>query len=217
MSYVSLRLPEALPPTVLWFIRQAIEARFFVEARELILFFPLRREPAHFWHAPSQLLLSVISGVSVTLYDSRSHTRKAFVDMVANYYPWLLEPGFKSGAECGAAEALYDRFRNPLVHALSLTIEEQRLAKGRVERWFRADEERLRFTTFLLSQESEVAELERFEDRPENLPPTLSSADGVHNLHLTSLYWGVRRMIETLATDVDRMAAADRFLRAKRG
>jgi hypothetical protein len=65
------------------------------------------------------VLVNVVSGVSVTLFDpsdSRDRGRK-FRQALELYYPWDLEP---PGATIGApaAATIYKLFRNPMAHAL---------------------------------------------------------------------------------------------------
>lgn len=216
MAYIPLRLASSTPPIVQRFIDLAIERRLLVEARELLVIAPLRRSdaPIHFWHAPTHLLLSVISGVSVTLYDPRAMSGAAFKGLLRDLYPWHLEPGFAKDASGVLADTLYDVFRNPAVHALSIAMEEQRLTRGEVARWLFPGGYRIRFRMRLLGDESEVRQLEELSERPENLDPTLSSVGQLRELDLTALYWGIRKMIESLTQDQARMEAAEVFLGA---
>ena len=66
------------------------------------------------------VLMNVISGVSVVLYEpppNRQETRRKFLETGMDFYPWDTEPvGAISNPDDGA-EILYNSFRNPMAHA----------------------------------------------------------------------------------------------------
>jgi hypothetical protein len=66
------------------------------------------------------VLMNVISGVSVVLYEppaNRQATGRKFVETVTGFYPWDAESvGATNNRDEGAA-ILYGSFRNPMAHA----------------------------------------------------------------------------------------------------
>ncbi len=69
------------------------------------------------------LLLNMIAGISVCLYDanlkefnSENKRRKRFKGLLSEYYPWENEPIEKEQA----TEILWSNARNPLTHSLGL-------------------------------------------------------------------------------------------------
>ena len=146
-------------------------------------------------------LLNVISGASVTLYGPKSKGKRGqlFRETAEHFYPWELEPAKGiSNSKTGAA-LFYNTFRNPLTHELG-----RHDSPGPVfVRRFRA------FT------ESDIEELETARVRPPGLfnAPTLEQRPDAHaDLHVESLYWGVRQLLRRLTDDGDRMAIAERHL-----
>jgi hypothetical protein len=74
----------------------------------------------------AQVLLSVVSGASIMLYDPAAlgqpgERSRLFNEILTKYYPWDQEPSI-AGAWVGtdAAKQLYHVFRNPLAHALGV-------------------------------------------------------------------------------------------------
>jgi len=66
------------------------------------------------------VLMNVISGVSVVLYEppaNRKATGRKFMETTNGFYPWDTEPvGAINNADEGT-EILYGSFRNPMAHA----------------------------------------------------------------------------------------------------
>lgn len=143
--------------------------------------------------ASAQVLLSVMSGVSVTLFKrgkltSRNERGRLFKAAVEQYYPWdqeLDEHGRRFGAD--AANDMYYLFRNPLAHTL-----------GVVDTDTNKDGRQL-FIAKAPMQEAELYELEMAGSQTERwLRPTVVLNGHVIVLTVQSLYWGVRQMIERI-------------------
>jgi hypothetical protein len=157
--------------------------------------------------AATQVLLSVVSGVSVTLFKKgmlieRGVRGRLFKEAIEQHYPWDQEieaPERSFGAE--AAREMYDLFRNPLAHALGV-VDSETNSKGRLLTIEKAP-----------MQEAELYDLEMSGSRVERwLPPTLLAKGSVLTLSVRSLYWGVRQMIERIVQTPD--ASAFTFLTA---
>ncbi len=151
--------------------------------------------------ASAQILLSVVSGVSTTLFkrdvlSNRRGRRKLFVDAVKAHYPWDQEfeaSGRRSGAD--AAQDLYALFRNPLAHTLGVAD--------------RAEDEEAR--QFYIAKapmaERDLVELETTGPSQDRwLAPTLVLNGQRLTLCVRSFYWGVRQMIERVARTPDACA-----------
>lgn len=144
--------------------------------------------------AAAQVLLSIVSGVSTTLFKgdilgSRGDRGRLFKEVLKLHYPWDQEidvPGRRSGAN--AASDLYGQFRNPLVHALGV-VDTDTNEEGR---WFTVAKAPM--------QAAELYELEMEKSRQGPwLPPTVVSNGRTVTLCIRSLYWGVREMIERVS------------------
>ncbi len=74
--------------------------------------------------AITQVLMSVIGGISTTLYKQHGNVGDRFIGLLKDYYPWDLEPtGILPAAD--AADAIYNVFRNPLTHDLGLDLKQK--------------------------------------------------------------------------------------------
>jgi hypothetical protein len=144
--------------------------------------------------AAIQVLLSVASGVSVTLFKpsaqtSRCNRGKLFKVIFVQHYPWeqeLAAPGRRWGHD--AAKDLYDLFRNPLVHALGVVD-----AATNRRRWCLSIDK-------TPMKDNEIADLEMTPPSGDTwLEPTLVLRDRTLTLCVRSLYGGVREMIERVS------------------
>jgi hypothetical protein len=157
--------------------------------------------------AITHVLMSVIGGASTTLYKQTGQVGARFVGLLEDYYPWSLEPPGMP-AKGDAAKTIYEVFRNPLTHDLGIDV------KGK-SKGFVVKTKRLK--TFTSSgrdrglTERKIAALETNGNRP-NMSPTLTTTNNKSVLLVEGLYWGVRRMIESITHDHTRMAAADSFI-----
>ena len=205
MAYQKLVLCVDTPPTVREMITKSIESLSFGDVHTMLRL-PIRdKEPnkelgAACTFAITHVLLSVISGVSGTLYDpSRSKdgnwdVGEKFKKLLIQYFPWDHEPEPRLRPEASAG-IIYDVFRNPLTHSLGLNTNRRKRIEIK-----RADglHERV---------------IEQLESGPRlHQSSTVKRTDTEIELFVEPLYWGVRRMIEKLTTDKVRMKAAERFL-----
>jgi hypothetical protein len=70
--------------------------------------------------AIAAVLMNVISGVSVVLYEpppKRQETGRKFMETVSGFYPWDTEPQGAVNNAADGANILYGFFRNPMAHA----------------------------------------------------------------------------------------------------
>ncbi len=157
--------------------------------------------------AITHVLMSVIGGVSTTLYKQTGHVGKRFTGVLEDYYPWNLEP---SGIlpKKDAAEAIYTVFRNPLTHDLGLDIKQR--SKGMVVKVNRLKNATPSGKDKGLPEKT-IESLERGTIRPK-MSATVTTTSQKKVLLVEGLYWGIRVMIERLSADTIRMSAVDKFL-----
>lgn len=159
--------------------------------------------------AVAQVLLSVVSGASVTLYEHSGHKGVRFKGVLEHYYPWAEEP-VPTRDDREHARQIYSLFRNPLTHDLGLDLErKQRTHKVIVKRITTGDGSRGH-------SESGVEMLEA-ERRPARLSPVLKTENGRVVLLVEAFYWGVRQMLVRLSSDHARRASAETFLESLEG
>jgi hypothetical protein len=121
---------------------------------------------------------------------------RLFREVVEKHYPWDQEldvPERRFGVD--AAKEMYDLFRNPLAHALGV-IHPEGNSEGRLLAIEKAP-----------MQESELYELEMTDSGPERwLHPALLSSGLALRLSVSSLYWGVRQLVERVVRTPDACA-----------
>ena len=126
-GYQSLLLPKGLETGTAKLIRDQLEPQ--LADVHAMLRLPIVGDPGLQGGcnlSATQVLLSVVSGVSVTVHDPSALTRredrgKLFREVLEKHYPWNEEqhvPGARLGAD--AAADLYSLFRNPLAHTLGV-------------------------------------------------------------------------------------------------
>src|SRR5262249_38576864 len=124
MAYHPLRLPSGLPADAEEVIRDLLEPQL-VDVHSMFRL-PIAGDPDLLGGCNlsiAQVLLSVVSGVSVVLYaniaSGSGKSGELFKKVLEDHYPWDAEQHIV-GAQRGAtaAEQLYQIFRNPLAHAL---------------------------------------------------------------------------------------------------
>ena len=149
--------------------------------------------------AVATVLCSLISGISVTIFrpsslpNNQIGSGRVFRQLLENFYPWEQEENRTEGAE-----ALYDYFRNPLVHALAVERESSHIQISKYP---------------LPLQNEQIEEIERAQIRPSWLRPGLSGSGTQWNLLAEGFYRDVFHMFWNLARDEQQMNAADqRFL-----
>jgi hypothetical protein len=154
--------------------------------------------------AIAQILASVVSGVSVTLYKHHGSAGARFKGVLEDYYPWADEPQARAD-NSEVARLIYSLVRNPLTHDLGLDLE----AKARTEKVVVK-----RILTDHRSRGHSEAGIEALEamDRPRRLSPTIEREDGRVVLLVDAFYWGIRKMLLNLNADRSRMRAAEAFL-----
>lgn len=159
-------------------------------------------DPCHF--ALAHLLLAAIAGVSTTLYSRTGGNGYRFKQVLIDYYPFPLESGNTLSPQ-QAADTLWSVFRNPLAHDLGYDLEKKaNTPKVKVSRVLRK-----RKTRGLTEKEIEALEIT---SSCPTLEPTLSIRSDATVLRIDTLYWGVRRMLENLLADVNRVQAAETLL-----
>lgn len=198
IAYTPLQLPASLPPELEVIIRHAIEDPYLFDIHRLLSFGDTDAHPTRqqLQISIAVLLLSVVSGVSSTIYAKYDGSpRKQFVGVLCDWYPWDLDAPEGVGSK-GAAEILYDVFRNPLVHRLGLRRKRCRAIKiGRIH-----------------PGASRVTEMEQLTERPGSEPSLVVRHDTIV-FWLDNFYWGVRRMIEGMAADSNQCSRAVQWLK----
>ncbi len=204
MAYRQLPLQPGVPARVAALIR-TLEDHYFRDVHAMLrLPEPDCQIEAGCNFAITQVLLSAVSGASVTLYEHSGSKGARFKGVLEHYYPWAEEP-IPTRDDREHARQLYSQFRNPLTHDLGLDLE-------RKQRTYKVIIKRL--TTSSGSRGHSEAGVEALEAdaRPAGLSPVLRNENGRVVLLVESLYWGVRQMCLRLSADQARRAAADTFL-----
>lgn len=204
MGYIQLALEPKPGPRVGDLIRR-LEDHYFRDIHVMLrLPSPAIEVTAGCNFAIAQVLASVVSGVSVTLYKHSGSKGARFKGLLVDYYPWSEEPGPPPDVS-ESARMIYALVRNPLTHDLGLDLETKRRTQKVVVKRLTTDHGRCGHT------EAGVEALEA-KARPLRLSPTLKvQADRVVLL-VEALYWGIRRTLFNLNADTKRMAAAEAFL-----
>lgn len=195
MAYHPLTLPPGLPVDVEGLVRRQIECQL-IDVHSMLRL-PVVGDPGlqggcNF--AIVQVLLSVVAGASVTLYDPTALSRRGdrgrlFMDILIKHYPWGAERSI-SGAvvDADAAGKLYVLLRNPLAHSVGVIDPAESGGFKRV---------------VVLKgpfAEDVIESTERARVRPADwADPTLRQDGADLVLWVRSFYWGVRRMIEDVA------------------
>ncbi|MBI4135122.1 hypothetical protein HY477_00075 [Candidatus Uhrbacteria bacterium] len=140
------------------------------------------------------VLLSIVSGVSITVFDPAALTRRQdrgmlFKELFVKHYPWNEEQHLRDAKLGeGAADVLYDLFRNPLAHALGV-IDPKHDLKNQLVVIEKGS-----------NSEDFIESLETSNTRPISWNvPTLREHRSELVLWVASLYWGVRKMIYNVA------------------
>lgn len=195
MAYTSLQLPHTLSPGFTYIVRNQLEP--LLSDVHAMLRLPIDTEDglqAGCNLSAASTLLSVVSGASVTIYNSGGLTQRGnrgelFRQLLINHYPWNQERHYTNGRfDADAASDLYDLFRNPLSHALGI------FGPNEIPPGHRVVIEKGSIS------ESEILILETTTVRPSSWPwPTLRRDGNDYVLWVRAFYWGVRKMIEDLA------------------
>lgn len=162
-------------------------------------------EPA-FNLSAAQVLCAIVGGLSRFFCNDKVTDKDAFTAAL-EYYPIDEANGSLSGP--GFANELYHVYRCNLVHALGMnTFRQNNTSRWKVEAY---DESKKVTRHEVPLSDVRLSELNQ-RNRPKWLEPTLSRRGGVVRLNVDSLYWGVRRLVMSLATDRTRQHEAKKVL-----
>lgn len=209
MSYVPLVTAESTPAKIREFVEQVLDPQL----RELhtMLRLPLPEQDIHEScpHASITLLLGLLAGVSVLLFEAntRGDRGRLFKAVVRDFYPWDTEPADGVTDPTTGADLLWGEFRNPLAHSLGYvhqSREPRRITRRQREALI----------------ESEIEAIERSQERPSTLlshAPTLKRTthgvpESTIDVNVEALYWGARAAILRLTHDERRMSEAQATL-----
>lgn len=214
MSYVRLQLSASTPTAVRHFIERTIEDLYFSDVHTMLrLPLPENGITAGQNFAITQVLMTVISGVSVTLYDQKGKSGDLFKAAVEKYFPWEQEP-CNDVPPKAAAGIIYDVFRNPLTHAAGLFMDRRDNQRFLVQKAYSVKVKR-RLTQDKTTGHTEewIESLEAASVRPD-MGPTLAVKTDRKVLLVEGLYWCSRRMIQKLTENSEKMLNAERLLSA---
>jgi len=190
-------------PEIVDFLEFHLDMLF--EDIKVLLRLPLNDLNAGCNFTTAAMLFNIIAGVSVCFYDTsvdvlknRSDRSKRFKNLLKDYYPW---EGERISPEEGS-KLLYEQTRNPLAHSLGLDRPPQKLQRVKV----------IVLTKRPLTVE-EISELEVSLKRPTWLPQTIILGSQRIDISVTTLYWGVHRLLHNLFADQEQMEKAKKFLR----
>jgi len=204
MAYIPLHLEPKPSPRVGRLIRR-LEDLYFSDVHAMLrLPAPAIGVTAGCNFAIFQVLASVVSGVSVTLYKHSGHKGARFKGLLVDYYPWSEEPQPPSDPS-HASELIYSLFRNPLTHDLGLDLEKKSRTKKAIIKRIMTGQKKSGRT------EAGIEELEGVK-RPPRLSPTIKFETDRVVLTVDAFYWGIRKMLLNLNADRKRIAEAENFL-----
>lgn len=213
MAYVRLQLPDTTPSPVRRFVEERIENLYFSDVHAMFRL-PLPDKDIHAGlnFAITQVLMSVVSGVSCTLYDQKGESGELFKAVVEEFFPWSEEPR-NDATPKAAAGIIYDVFRNPLAHAAGLSVEWRNSTRYLVQKSYTAKvKKRLTQDKTAGHTEQWIEDLERSSARP-TMGPTLAVDSDSKVLLVEGFYWCTRRMIQKLLANEERMRKAERYLK----
>ena len=204
MAYIPLALDPELGPRVKKVIRR-LEDHYFRDVHAMLrLPAPAMDISPGCNFAIAQVLASVVSGVSVTLYQHSGRKGRRFKDLLVDYYPWSEEPEPPADTS-EAARQIYELVRNPLTHDLGLDLE----AKCQTQR---VVVKRLLKNRKTCGHTERGVEALEAAARPRRLSPTITVKGERVVLLVEAFYWGIRMMLLKLNADRRRMEAAEAFL-----
>lgn len=199
--YLPLNVDPGAPSQVRVFIAEHVDMQFHDVHCMLRLPMTARGLRAGCNFAAASTLLGLVSGASVMLYaPERFHDDEGrellFKGVLRDAYPWLNRKPAVPPEE--AANKLWQMYRCPFAHSLGVLR-----PKGQWSKVLKPGQG---------MAERDVAALEKPGQRPRDLPPTMIKAGSTYKLNVHSLYWGTRRMFETLTEDASRMRRAAKLL-----
>lgn len=158
--------------------------------------------------AIAHVLLATIGGISTTMYRSGKTDGERFKSLLRDHYPWNREPTHDvTPAE--AARMIYEVFRNPLTHNLGLDLFGKSQGAKLVVKRLRSGSDGDGMS------EQWIERLEAGPGRPRMSSTVTVRPDGARVLLVEALYWGVRRMVESMAREAHLMKKAENFLANK--
>jgi hypothetical protein len=220
MPYQPLRLPATMPHNVRDFVHEGIEPSLYDIHSMLRL--PLTGNAgceANCSFSIVMVLVNVVSGCSILLFDSVGGSGKRFVSCLGTYYPWSAYDLASVESAAAAARLVYELFRNPFSHSFGLKT--KTVGKGERQRTVLTDRRtasrvavgrlrRIRPAEGL--DDKSIQEIEYAPESPDWLRPTLERNAGIVHINAEPFYRGVRLMIERLCTQPARLDHAARFL-----
>ncbi len=204
MPYQPLNLDASTPPAVKRLIDR-LERLSFSDAHTMLrLPIPNYRLAAGCNFAITQVLTTAIGGLSTTLYRHGNTDGERFKGLLTQHYPWSLEPRQDVPA-AEAARVIYEVIRNPLTHDLGLDLHgKSKGIKVKIKRIQRANSKGG-------LPERWIEQLERGPLRPK-MSPAVTVRRDANVLLVEALYWGLRRMVESMTRDPALIARAEVFL-----
>ena len=214
MAYVKLQLDPNTPATVRKFVSGSVENLYFSDVHAMFrLPLPDLNIGAGQNFAIAQILMAVIGSISTTLYNQDGETGDLFKGLAEEFFPWEAEPGLEVTRR-SAVGIIYDVFRNPLTHSAGIFMNRRGNKRYLVHKKYAVKVKRLLDKNKTKGHTEEWLEnLESSQTRP-RMGQTLKVVSHKKVLLVEGLYWGTRKMIEKLTTDVSRMQKAEKFLRS---
>lgn len=204
MSYQPLNLNSATPPAVRRLIGR-LERLIFGDVHTML------RLPVHNYRLDTgcnfaivHVLTTAVGGISTTLYRQGNKDGDRFKGLLADYYPWTLEPR-QDMLPAEAARVIYEVIRNPLTHDFGLDLHDR--SKGinvKVKRLQRPEQKGG-------MTERWIEKLEASPNRP-HMPSTVTVGAEAQVLLVEAFYWGLRRMVEAMTRDAQLMVRAETFI-----
>lgn len=207
MAYQPLNIDPATTPSVRRLIER-LEALSFADVHTMLrLPVPNYRLDAGCNFAIAHVLMTAVGGISTTLYRKGSNDGERFKGLLQDHYPWDIEPTHDVTPSEGA-RIIYEVFRNPLTHDLGLDLHNKSKGiKVKIKRLQRQNKKGG-------LPEKWIEELESHPTRPKMSSAVTVRADA-NVLLVEALYWGLRRMVETMTRDSQLMARTESFLAGK--
>lgn len=208
MTYKPVSLSEFTPESVALFIRQSVDLQLADVHTMLLLPRAQCGLEAGCNFAIAHVLLNIVSGISTILFEQDGKSGAIFKRLLTNWY-WPHDPPDGLSPE-DASDALYNEFRNSLIHALGMQVTLDRKTDVRtIERTKRV----FKIKRISNLDNSSLAALEEHHMRPTAIGPTLRYTDEKTVLLVEGFYWGTRKMIGKLSEDATTMQRAARFLK----
>lgn len=150
--------------------------------------------------ATASLLTNIIGGASVCLYNAsitdlkkQGGRGKRLKNLMSDYYPWKEDAIQKSKV----IDVVYFYTRNPLVHSLGVYAPQAKLHVT------------VSKSPMTIAQ---IDSIENSGDQPTGLPPIMKKeALNTFEISISTLYWGVIRILKSLLTTNEQAAKSEAF------